>query len=199
MNIFILLNIYSQLRSNRSWLFSKNNCPQKQPWRYTFQFDCSEFVVKFWTSPKRFSQPRFQLCNILSALRILCLLLLMICCLLHFNRKPELKKGNTQTEFKYRIRFFARANKWFVWHQRYIDFKGNLADGKFIRKCVYREFDVTVFMIRWISLGERFLRGEHLMSSRVKTTQTIDFKLSTRVSNRMLNGNLLAIFLTMCH
>ena len=57
-------------------------------------------------------------------------------------------------------------------------------------------------MIQFSRLEEfrqgKVLCGEHLTSSRAKT-KTIDFNLSTRVSNRMLNKNLLAIFLTMCH
>ena len=34
------------------------------------------------------------------------------------------------------------------------DFNRNLTDGNLIRKCVLKEFDVVVFMVRGIPLGK---------------------------------------------
>ena len=76
-----------------------------------------------------------------------CIFFLKIYCLFHFNRKMKWKKGNTPMEFKYLL-FCLSINL--------LDVKRNLTDGNSIRKCVQREFDVALFMVRGISLGKSF-------------------------------------------
>ena len=70
------------------------------------------------------------------------------------------------------------------------DFKNIL-----IRKCVSKEFDVAVFMVRGISLGKSFWGGEHLTSSSTKTAQAINFKLRKHISNRLLHKIVSGFFL----
>ena len=75
------------------------------------------------------------------------------------------------------------------------NFKRNLTDGNLIRKC-QREFDVAVFMVRGISLGNGFwVVGGHLTSSSTKTAQTINLKHCTHISNRLLHKTMPAFFL----
>ena len=39
-------------------------------------------------------------------------------------------------EFKYLLFCASQANKWFVVHEGFIDFKRNLTEGNLMRKCV---------------------------------------------------------------
>ena len=75
-----------------------------------------------------------------------CLLLLKI--LVYFISKW--KKGNILTELKY-LHFCSSIDLFDV-----KDFERNLRDGNLIRKCVWRELDVAVFMVRGILLGKSF-------------------------------------------
>ena len=79
----------------------------------------------------------------------------------------KLKKENTLLEFKYLL-FYSIIDLFGV-----KDFKRNL-----IRKGVYREFDVAVFIVRGISLWKSF-----------------NFNLCTHISNRLLNKTVPAFFL----
>ena len=67
-----------------------------------------------------------------------------------FSWKMKWKKGNTLIEFKYLL-FYSSIDLFDL-----KGFKRNLTDGNLIRKCVLRELDVAVFMVRGISLGKRF-------------------------------------------
>ena len=68
-----------------------------------------------------------------------------------FQQKNEwIKYRNTLMEFNYLL---------FRWRIDLFDVKickRNLTDDNLIRKCVWREFDIAVFMVRGISLGKRF-------------------------------------------
>ena len=68
-----------------------------------------------------------------------------------WNQKREIPKRNSN------IYLLKRANEWFVWHKKKcIDFKKHLTHFNLIRKFVQREFDVTVFTVREISIGKSF-------------------------------------------
>ena len=68
----------------------------------------------WWLLLKRFFQPCFQLYNIHSCTVIFVssfIDLLRISCLLHFNRKMELKKENTKMELKHLLFY---SSKWMI-------------------------------------------------------------------------------------
>ena len=65
------------------------------------------------------------------------------------------------------------------------------------KKCFYlihSEFDVAVFMVRGILLKEWFLGGEHSTSFSIKMAQTINFKLCTHISDRLLHKTVSIFF-----
>ena len=66
------------------------------------------------------------------------------------TEKMRWKKWNTLMEFKYLL-FCSNIDLFDV-----KNFKRNLTDGNLIRKCVWREFDVAIFMVRGILLGKSF-------------------------------------------
>ena len=72
-----------------------------------------------------------------------------------------------------------------------------MTDGDLIRKSVEREFAVTVFIVRGISLGKSLTVVNTSQAPVQKGLKTIDFKLCIQISNRMLNKNVPAFFLTM--
>ena len=114
-------------------------------WRCSVRKGVLRNFAKFtWKHP--WQSPFFNSCR-LSPLLLIFLLSSLEDCLFHFNRKMKWKKGNTLIECKHL--FFCSSIDFF-------DAKGNLTDGNLIRKCFYREFDVAVFMVRGISLGESF-------------------------------------------
>ena len=81
------------------------------------------------------------------------------------------------------------------------DSKRNLTNDNLIRNVFWREFDVVVFMVRWISLGNGFwvVSTWRAPVRKPKTTQTINFKLCLRISNKLLHKTVLAVFLTMSY
>ena len=66
------------------------------------------------------------------------------------------------------------------------DFKRNLTDGNLIRKSILKRIWYCSFHGYRNFARECFLGGEHLTSSSTKTAQTINFKLCTHISNRLL-------------
>ena len=79
------------------------------------------------------------------------------------------------------------------------DFKRNLTDGNLIRKSILKRIWCCSFHGYRNFARECFLGGEHLTSSSTKTAQTINFKLCTHISNRLLHKTMPAFFLIMSH
>ena len=79
------------------------------------------------------------------------------------------------------------------------DFERNLTDANMIRKRILRRIWCCSFHGYRNFARERFLGGEHLTSSSTKTAQTINFKLCTHISNRLLHKTVPAFFLIMSH
>ena len=104
------------------------------------------------------------------------------------QQKNETKKGNTLIEFKYLT--FLLENR-FVWRQR---FQKKL-DRWTWSENVFKENLMLQFS--WLKefRRERFLGDEHLTSSSTKTASTINFKLYTHVSKRLLHKSVPAFFL----
>ena len=79
------------------------------------------------------------------------------------------------------------------------DFKRNLTAGNLIRKCVLKRTWCCSFYGSWNFTREWFLGGEHLTYSSIKTTEMINFKLCTHISNRLLHKIMRAFFLIMSY
>ena len=77
------------------------------------------------------------------------------------------------------------------------DFERNLTDGNLIRKRILKRIWCCNFHGLRNFAKEWFLGGEHLTGSSTKTAQTINFKLCTHISNRMLHKTVPAFYLTM--
>ena len=77
------------------------------------------------------------------------------------------------------------------------DFKRNLTDGNLIRKSILKRIWYCSFHGYRNFARECFLGGEHLTSSSTKTAQTINFKLCTHISNRLLHKTMPAFCLIM--
>ena len=70
--------------------------------------------------------------------------------LVYFISTEKWNKVNTLMDLKYLL-FYSSIDLFEV-----KDFKRNLTDDILIRKWVSREFNVAIFMVRWISLGQSF-------------------------------------------
>ena len=70
--------------------------------------------------------------------------------LVYFISTEKWNKVNTLMDLKYLL-FYSSIDLFEV-----KDFKRNLTDDILIRKWVSREFNVAIFKVRWISLGQSF-------------------------------------------
>ena len=108
-----------------------------------------------------------------------CLLLLKNSCLFHFNTKyPD------GVQILKQICLTSKISKINLTDDNCNVFEGNL-----------------MLQFSWQSnfARETFLGGEHITSSSTKTAQTVNFKLSTYISNRLLHETMPAFFLIMSH
>ena len=102
-----------------------------------------------------------------------------------FQQENEIKKGKYPDGVQI-FTFFSSIDLC-----DFKDFKRNLANDNLIRKRVFKENLMLQFS--WFE-EFRFLGGEHLTGSSKKTAQTINFKLCTRISNRLLHKTVTAFF-----
>ena len=107
-----------------------------------------------------------------------------------FQQENEIKKGKYPDGVQI-FTFFSSIDLC-----DFKDFKRNLANDNLIRKRVFKENLMLQFS--WFE-EFRFLGGEHLTGSSKKTAQTINFKLCTRISNRLLHKTVTRFFLIMSY
>ena len=113
--------------------------------------------------------------------------------LISFQQKNEMKKG----KYPDGVQIFTFLLEYrFVWRQRFQKkFNRSQFDQRMCLKGIwccsfngYRNFAM-----------EMFLGGEHLTSSRTKTAESINFKLCTHISNRLLHKIVPAFFIMMSY
>ena len=111
--------------------------------------------------------------------------------LISLQQKNEIKKG----KYPDRVQIFTFFSSIDLFDVK--DFKRNLTDGNLIRKSILKRIWYCSFHGYRNFARECFLGGEHLTSSSTKTAQTINFKLCTHISNRMLHKTVPGFYLTM--
>ena len=108
-----------------------------------------------------------------------------------FQQKREIKKGKSPDGVTI-FTLFLSIDLFDV-----KDFKRILTDGNLIRKCVLKRIWCCSFHVYSNFAREWFLDGKQFTSSSTKTAQTINFKLSTHIFNRLLHKTISAFFLIM--
>ena len=111
--------------------------------------------------------------------------------LISLQQKNEIKKG----KYPDRVQIFTFFSSIDLFDVK--DFKRNLTDGNLIRKRILKRIWYCSFHGYRNFARECSLGGEHLTSSSTKTAQTINFKLCTHISDRLLHKTVPAFYLIM--